>query len=103
MLVDFHGVLCSYPATNAGRPDTHSPPVPGAIAWLEKASQVFRVGIACGRFSAPGGVGQLAMRDVAEWLRRYGFAGQFDDDRAVTFTGTFPDPRDLLEFRPWNR
>ncbi len=23
--------------------------------------------------------------------------------RAITFTGTFPDPRGLLSFKPWNK
>lgn len=25
------------------------------------------------------------------------------DDRAITFTGTFPDPKELLKFKPWNK
>ena len=25
------------------------------------------------------------------------------DDRAIQFTGIFPDPKDLLDFVPWNK
>ena len=25
------------------------------------------------------------------------------DDRAITFTGVFPDPKELLKFKPWNK
>ena len=25
------------------------------------------------------------------------------DDRAITFTGLFPDPKELLNFNPWNK
>lgn len=25
------------------------------------------------------------------------------DDRAITFTGQWPDPKDLLAFKPWNK
>ena len=25
------------------------------------------------------------------------------DDRGITFDGTFPNPKDLLAFRPWNK
>jgi hypothetical protein len=25
------------------------------------------------------------------------------DDRAITFTGTWPDPAELLKFKPWNK
>jgi len=25
------------------------------------------------------------------------------DDRAITFTGKFPDPKELLKFKPWNK
>ena len=25
------------------------------------------------------------------------------DDRAITFTGKFPDPKEFLQFKPWNK
>ena len=37
-----------------------------------------------------------------EWPKSKPPAHVYLDDRAVTFTGVWPDPAELLAFRPWN-
>ena len=127
LCLDFDGVIHSYLSGWQGEAVIPDLPVPGAIEYLERASDHFQVAIHTSRFSeekAP-----EAMTAVADWLVRNGvlreritvgpggkvrgdaiYLARFKppafitlDDRALTFDGTFPDPESLLGFKPWNK
>ncbi len=99
------------------------PPVPGAIDFLREAVKHFRVAIFSSRSHQDGG--GFAMRSwlgkhiieaepsiimcdppwfaAIEWPTEKPAAMVTLDDRAITFTGTWPDMDTLLTFRPWNK
>jgi hypothetical protein len=130
LCLDFDGVLHSYISGWKGADVIPDPPVPGAIAFLYKATQDFEVYIFSSRSNQPYGI--AAMRD---WLTKWTY-DHFDctfagaptdfaqaialldairwptekpaamvtlDDRAVTFTGTWPSIESLKRFQPWNK
>lgn len=123
LCVDFDGVLHSYTSPWKGAHHIPDPPVDGAMQFLEDCTHCFRVNIYSSRSSQPSGV--TAMR---RWLfdnMMHHFDGdavkardlvanlEFPemkppafltiDDRAITFTGTFPGMKELTSFRPWNK
>lgn len=110
--VDFDGVL--YPATKPyddAADINEVPPVTGAIEWLNKMSNHFRVVIlSCRALTKPG------CQRIAEYLWKWGYNVSLDDitnvkppaliyldDRAVRFTGTYPSLGFIHSARPWNR
>jgi hypothetical protein len=114
LLVDFDGVIHSYKIGWQGAAVIPDPPVPGAIEWLRQASKRFSVCVYSSRTHQDGGV--EAMRN---YLLRHGMAQEeleqiafpehkppahmTIDDRALCFTGEWPD-LDLIDaFQPWNR
>lgn len=118
LCVDFDGVLHSYTSGWTSLNNIRDPPVPGAMDFLREAVNHFRVMIYSSRSRDVTGI--AAMRD---WLLRYAeeehsyfaWVHQIEwptekpaafvslDDRALTFTGTFPDMETLLNFKPWNK
>lgn len=122
LCLDFDGVLHSYASGWKGADIIPDPPVPGAIAFLRQAVEHFDVHIFSSRSNQPGG--RTAM---AEWLGRYvaaerlsdhedlAWAGAINwptekppamvtlDDRAITFTGSWPSMGELRGFKPWNK
>ena len=123
--VDFDGVLHSYSGGWKGPRNIPDAPVPGAIAWLrelvgpgENVSNFFspRVQVAIYSSRSRYWFGRRAMK---RWLLKHGLTRyQLEsisfptqkppaflqiDDRAVTFTGTFPCVCEMLEFKPWNK
>jgi hypothetical protein len=121
LCLDFDGVLHTYSSGWQGADVIPDPPVPGAIAFLREAVKVFTVAIYSSRSHQPGGVD--AMRAwLADWAVRESPAaadlsflerlqwpqakpGAFVtlDDRALTFTGVWPDLATLRAFRPWHK
>lgn len=130
LCLDFDGVIHSYSSGWKGA-DQFDPPTPGAIDFLVAAREHFNVAVHSSRFNHAGAAeataGWLASHGIErgyiatpeEWAGRDWFRDWEDgaivltaakppafltlDDRAVTFTGTFPDPASLLDFRPWNK
>ena len=113
LCLDFDGVCHSYTSGWQGVDDIPDPPVPGLGDFLREAQKHFRVYIHSSRSSNAGGV-----RAMGEWFERWvgwDIAGQLYfpttkppalitiDDRAITFTGTWPDIEELKEFKPWNK
>lgn len=127
LCLDFDGVINSYTSGWMGAEVIPDPPVPGVIDFIVKAHESFNIAIVSSRFRHPGG-----REAVREWLVRQGIEPlyladdeeiDFDrwedgaivlsrvrppafltiDDRALTFRGTWPDPADLLSFRPWHK
>lgn len=131
LCVDFDGVLHSYSSGWKGPQVIPDPPVPGAIDWLRSLLtdadcrcamaprfNDFDVCIFSARRRYLGGC-----RAMKKWLgEQFEEAGHYRqlvelirfplfkppaflyiDDRAITFTGTFPTVEEMKSFRPWNR
>ncbi len=121
LCLDFDGVIHSYTSGWQGASVVSDPPVEGAIEFIIKASDHFTVVVHSSRSGQTGGV--VAMM---EWLENhaidYGLTdGEWDkiraigwptekpaafltiDDRALTFTGAWPEIETLKSFKPWNK
>jgi hypothetical protein len=119
LLLDFDGVLHSYKSGWQGVDVIPDPPVPGFDRFLAYAIELFDVCVYNSRSKNIDG-----RRTMEAWLRRHlaaarGIAPALEilqkvwfstdkpaafltlDDRAVTFTGTWPDPAELRRFEPW--
>ena len=117
LCLDFDGVLHLYSSGWQGADIVADGPVPGAMAFLVEAVKHFEVHIYSSRSKSNGG--RNAMRHaIHRWTFAEGLPNIMPDlsfshekpaafltidDRAVCFTGTFPDPSSLLAFKPWNR
>lgn len=98
------------------------PPVPGALEFLDKARECFQLAIFSSRSHQPFGI--VAMQtwlklqytkaswpeelmteilDAISWPIEKPPALVTLDDRAVTFTGIWPDVAELRAFKPWNK
>lgn len=118
LCLDFDGVLHSYTSGWQGHENVPDAPVPGAMAFLYDALQVFNVAIYSSRSSTPQGI--VAMQN---WIATWAVQCQYDygqpwwlrlewpvnkpaafvtiDDRAITFTGNWPSMNELVNFKPW--
>lgn len=117
--VDFDGVLHSYTSPWVNAHTIPDPPVPGAIDWLARAVQSFKVVIYSTRCRTWRG-----RRAVRRWLERHAGALWYDapgakgiedvglsyekppalvyiDDRAWRFEGRFPTKEEIHAARPW--
>jgi hypothetical protein len=125
LCVDFDGVIHSYMSGWKGARNIPDPPVSGAIEWLQSlvADQQdafaprhleFDVQIFSSRSRYWGGRSAMKRWLLANGMRRgeveaIGFplmkppAFLLIDDRAWTFTGTFPSVKQMQEFQPWNK
>jgi len=131
LCLDFDGVLHSYisgwnPSGWRGAGRIPDPPVDGAIEWLKSLLGTpdklgiapryldFKVCIYSSRSQFWGGI-----QAMKKWLVKWGLnPAYFEllefpkqkpaafltiDDRAITFTGRFPDPKELARFETWNK
>jgi hypothetical protein len=121
--VDFDGVIHSYSSGWKGPRTIPDEPVPGAMAFLCRAVETYRVMIYSSR--SRHWFGRWAMRrwvrsklhehwkcspveaeDVyaqLEWPSQKPPAFLTIDDRAICFDGVFPDNASIDAFLPWNR
>lgn len=121
--IDFDGVLHSYASGWQGASTVADAPVDGAMRFLWEATDHFRVAIYSSRSGQRGG--KYAMKKwlahhflahwagdrttaedklaEIEWPSEKPPAFVSIDDRAVTFTGVFPNVETLKAFKPWNR
>jgi hypothetical protein len=116
LCIDFDGVIHSYSSGWQGADVASDPPVPGAIEFLHQAVRHFKVMILSSRSDTGGGI--MAMKEFLyrhapicgpdiEWTDLIEFplskppAFLTIDDRALTFTGTWPSIEALLAFKPW--
>jgi hypothetical protein len=125
LCLDFDGVCHSYISGWKGADVIPDPPVFGLFEFLFKAQQVFEIHIFSTRSLQDGGAEAMAQW-FDEWLWKWyeehckgpelGPALEplhFPlekppalvtlDDRAITFTGVFPDIATLKTFKPWNK
>jgi hypothetical protein len=123
LCLDFDGVIHSYTSGWKGADVIPDAPVPGAIDFILRALDDFKVAIYSSRSGHPNG-----RRAMGAWLLQHlveHFGGErvraasalaaIDfptekppalvtlDDRAVTFTGNWPGLAELRAFEPWNK
>jgi hypothetical protein len=124
LCLDFDGVIHSYVSGWKGPTEIPDPPVPGALAFIAEATKHFNVAIFSSRSNHVGGI-----EAMIQWLgfwsvdKTHGMGDDFDhgtwgsvdwptskpaafltiDDRAITFTGQWPEIEKLLAFKPWNK
>jgi hypothetical protein len=119
--LDFDGVVHSYNSRWQGADVIPDPPVEGAIAFMLGALREFDVCIFSSRSNQPGG-----LKAMQRWLYEHGGAAWYEspdgpgledvrfvtekppalvsiDDRAITFTGTWPALETIKTFKPWNK
>lgn len=124
LCLDFDGVIHSYTSGWKGAAVIPDPPVKGALQFIANATEHFTVAIFSSRSCQEGG-----LEAMIQWLgywsvdKEHGMPSDFDhglwgsiqwpkekppamitiDDRAITFTGTWPSFEYLLRFKPWNK
>jgi len=123
LCLDFDGVLHSYTSGWKGADVIPDPPVSGAMSFIDLASDHFTVAIYSSRSGQRDGIKAMKswlkthMRkamgpdrtrcdDVLaeiQWPTEKPPAMVTIDDRALTFTGVWPDMKSLREFQPWNK
>jgi hypothetical protein len=123
LVLDFDGVIHSYTSGWKGACIVADPPVEGAMRFIWEATEHFQVAIFSCRSSQWGG--RLAVRKwLTKHFREYWAADRTTcddklaelqwptekpaarvtiDDRAITFTGTWPSMDTLRSFQPWNK
>ena len=123
LCLDFDGVLHSYSSGWKGADVIPDPPTDGAMRFLWNAAEYFTIAIFSSRSHQSGGKSAMKswltnhMRDYwaadrthcddilddIQWPMEKPAAFVTLDDRAITFEGEWPDPKSLLEFKPWNK
>jgi hypothetical protein len=116
--VDFDGVIHSYTSGWAGVSVISDPPVPGALDFLERATEHFRVAIYLTRSNSPDGIEAMQawlyveankIHTDTHWLRLIEWPTQKPpafvtlDDRVICFDGRWPSIQRLCNFKAWNR
>lgn len=119
LCLDFDGTIHSYTSGWQGPTNIPDPPVEGALVFIRNASRYMNIHIFSSRSTMPGGIGamkgwlfewgkkQLGLYAMPIWMKAITWditkppARVILDDRAITFTGVWPDPRELAEFEPW--
>lgn len=123
LCLDFDGVCHAYTSPWMAANQIPDPPVDGLFEFLIDADRHFRIAIFSSRSHQPGGVQAMTRwfsRHYDDWVERGGedyvdilAALEFPiekppafltiDDRALTFTGAWPDVAALRAFKPWNK
>jgi len=112
--LDFDGVIHLYTSGWTDVLNIADGPVPGAFNFIREALDHFEVAIFSGRSAHPGGVEAIQKwfadngleaeyRERLQWPIAKPMAYLIIDDRALQFSGNFPEPSRLLAFRPWNK
>lgn len=123
LCLDFDGVCHSYDSGWQGADVIPDPPVSGLFEFLVEAQEHFVVNIYSSRSHQDGGI--EAMRNwFQKWYYTWALESKYSatnvfselkfpdykpgsfislDDRGILFTGTWPDPENLLDFKPWNK
>jgi len=121
LCIDFDGVLHAYTSGWQGLTVIPDGPVPGAVEFLREAVKLFEVYVHSSRSCDV--EGRRAMQAELSWwiidalpLDESSIVNASItypehkppalvtiDDRAITFTGTFPNVKELLAFQPWNK
>lgn len=118
LCLDFDGTIHSYVSgwNGEGAHVILDDPVPGAFEFIREALNHFDVHVFSARSGEPAGI-----EAMKAWFIRYGWEESASgepvglsfstrkppahislDDRAMTFTGTWPSIQSLKDFCPWN-
>ncbi len=124
LCLDFDGVIHSYRSGWTGADNVADLPVAGSMDFICQALQKFDVQIYSSRSGQEGGIwamqqwlthhmqvfldcDEAVANEIAcfkvKWPTEKPPAMVTIDDRAITFTGTWPAIRDLEAFKPWNK
>lgn len=132
LCLDFDGVIHRYDSGWKGATIIPDPPVDGVFQFIYEALEHFDVCIFSSRSSSPEGIEAMKewMKKWEDetWNQSGGSSQQWThqnpcsylcnrvtwsvtkpsafvtiDDRAITFTGTWPDMESLKLFKPWNK
>jgi hypothetical protein len=120
LCLDFDGVIHNYTSGWQGPMAIHDGVVPGALEFIIEAVNHFTVSIYSSRSGQWGGIAAMqnflitnlqqlmgddaqAVFDQIQWPKEKPPAFLTIDDRAVTFTGVWPEVEALKEFKPWNK
>lgn len=121
LCLDFDGVCHAYTSGWQGADVIPDGVVPGLFEFLEDAARHFNIQVFSSRSNQPGGI--EAMRTWFEQQHRVWLGDKFTgnetlpisyptekpsafvtlDDRAITFTGQWPEMEFLRKFKPWNK
>ena len=114
--VDFDGVIHAYTSPWTTAEEISDGPVEGSIPWLVNMTQHYIVAVFSTRCHQEGGKDAIRRWLLengvsAEILMRLKFPKEkppavlYIDDRAWAFTGngSLPSPREVDEFKPWNK
>jgi hypothetical protein len=119
LCLDFDGVCHAYTSGWKGAGVIPDGPVPGLFEFLERAAPYFDIQVFSARSSQPGGIQAMQVwfdQQHKKWRPEGGHGGDTlpisfpaqkphalvtIDDRAVTFTGQWPDVEFLRNFQPW--
>lgn len=123
LCLDFDGVCHMYTSGWKGADVIPDDYVPGLFEFLEQAAPIFDIQIYSSRSNQPGGIEAMQFW-FADQRRKWREAGGGEgfteivqisfptekpaafitlDDRAMRFTGDWPDVGSLREFKPWNK
>jgi hypothetical protein len=116
LCLDFDGTISSYTSGWQGADIIPDEPIHGAFDFIQKAMHDFDVQIYSARSGLPGGI-----KGMQSWFIRHGWPESSPsipeglgfpttkppafvslDDRAITFTGQWPDIEQLKDFKPWH-
>lgn len=125
LCLDFDGVIHSYTSGWKGAGVISDPPVPGALDFIQNALGDFDVQIYSSRSGQNGGIDAMQeylckhlveqfphlkksdvmgfVLEMIGWPQEKPPAMITIDDRAITFTGEWPDMATLKSFKPWNK
>jgi hypothetical protein len=113
LCLDFDGVIHSYTSGWKGAHIIPDPPVEGAIDFIKVALEHFEVHVYSSRSHQLGGINAMQLWfqnhagsevQMALCFPEYKPSAMITiDDRALTFTGVWPDVKSLLTFKPWNK
>jgi hypothetical protein len=124
LCLDFDGVIHSYRSGWQGSHRADDPPVDGAVEFLQEATRHFKVAIYSSRSKSLRGRACMKryMRKHFAVPLTFSMDHEYDylheelsypwfkpsafltiDDRAITFSGSWPDAQALKSFRPWNK
>jgi hypothetical protein len=123
LLLDFDGVCHSYTSGWQGVDVIPDPHVPGLFEFLEQATEHFDIQIYSSRSKDTEGLNAMAVWFITErkkWREQGGrspvgahlnfkfptekpAAFLTIDDRCICFNGAWPNPEQMLQFKPWNK
>lgn len=120
LCLDFDGVIHSYTSGWKGAAVIPDPPVTGAFNFIREADKHFDVHVFSSRSHEPGGIDAMrawfmewdqtatqeycgSILDCLTFATTKPSAMVTLDDRALQFTGVWPEIADLKAFQPWNK